>query len=38
MDIIIDELIIEEDRPEHIAKHEVKIDEVLDCLRGLSFY
>ena len=34
MDIVVDELIIEEDRPEHIAKHEVKIDEVLEIVSG----
>lgn len=30
MDIVIDELIIEEDRPAHIAKHNVSMDEVLE--------
>lgn len=34
MDIIIDELIIEEDRPAHIAKHDVKIEEVLEIISG----
>lgn len=32
MDIIIDELIIEEDRPAHIAKHDVAIKEVLEVI------
>lgn len=32
MDIVIDELIIEEDRPEHIAKHNVSVDEVLEVV------
>src|SRR6266542_2555593 len=34
MDIVIDELIIEEDRPEHIAKHEVTVDEVQEVIEG----
>lgn len=34
MDIVIDELIIEEDRPEHIAKHNVSVDEVLEVVFG----
>ena len=34
MDIIIDELIIEEDRPDHIAKHGVKIVEVKQVIEG----
>lgn len=34
MDIVIDELIIEEDRPEHIAKHNVTVDEVLEVVFG----
>ena len=33
-DIIIEELIIEEDRPEHITKHNVKITEVLEIAYG----
>jgi uncharacterized DUF497 family protein len=33
-DIIIDILIIEEDREAHIAKHDVSIDEVLEVLTG----
>lgn len=34
MDIVIDELIIEEDRPEHIAKHNVSVDEILEVVFG----
>ena len=34
MDIVIDELIIEEDRSEHIAKHNVTVDEVLEVVFG----
>lgn len=34
MDVKIDELIIEEDRPEHIAKHNVTIKEVFEVLAG----
>lgn len=34
MDVAIDELIIEEDRPEHIAKHGVTVDEVLEIVFG----
>ena len=34
MDVTIDELIIEEDRPEHIAKHNVTIEEVLEIVNG----
>ena len=30
VDIVIDTLIIEEDRPEHIAKHKVTIEEVIE--------
>ena len=33
-DVIIDTLIIEEDRPDHIAKHNIIIDEVLEVLTG----
>ena len=29
-DVIVDTLIIEEDRPAHIAKHNIIIDEVLE--------
>ena len=32
MDIIIDELIIDVDRTKHIAKHNVKIEEVLEVI------
>lgn len=38
MDIIIDELIIEEDRPHHIAKHNVTIKEVLEIIEGDYVY
>lgn len=34
MDIVIEELIIEKDRPEHIAKHNVTVDEVLEVVFG----
>lgn len=34
MDVKIDELIIEEDRPAHIAKHNVTIQEVFEVLAG----
>lgn len=34
VDIIIDELIIEKDRPEHIAKHKVQLKEVLEITNG----
>lgn len=34
MDIVIDELIIEEDRPEHIARHNVNVDEVSEVILG----
>lgn len=34
MDVIVDELIIEEDRPGHIAEHKVKIEEVFEVLLG----
>lgn len=30
----IEELIVEEDRPEHIAKHKVKVEEVGEVLSG----
>ncbi len=33
-DVIIEELLIEEDRAEHIAKHDVTIDEVLEITDG----
>lgn len=32
LDIIIDALIIEEDRPEHISKHKVTIEEVIEVI------
>ena len=31
-DVIVETLIIEEDRPDHIAKHNIIIDEVLEVL------
>lgn len=34
MDVKIGKLIVEEDRPEHIAKHKVKVDEVLEVVYG----
>ncbi|MBU1031823.1 hypothetical protein KKE03_02800 [Patescibacteria group bacterium] len=34
MDIVIDELIIEEDRPEHIKKHKILMKEVLEVIAG----
>lgn len=34
MDIIIDELIIDGDRPEHIAKHDVTLGEVEKVIKG----
>lgn len=34
IDLEIKELIIEEDRSEHIAKHGVKIEEVLEIISG----
>ena len=34
MDIVIEELIIEEDRPEHIKKHKVSTKEVFEVLAG----
>lgn len=38
MDIIIGELIIEEDRSEHISKHKVTIEEVLEIVNGDYVY
>src|SRR5215217_4857699 len=32
MDLVIDELIIEDDRPEHIRKHGVTVDEVVEVV------
>lgn len=34
MDITIDELIIEKDRPKHIAKHDVVLEEVYEVISG----
>ncbi len=34
MDIVIEELIIEEDRPEHIKKHKISTKEVLEVIGG----
>lgn len=34
MDIIVEDLIIEKDRPDHIARHNVTIDEVLEVISG----
>ncbi len=34
MDIIVEELIIEEDRPAHITKHEVELKEVLQVIES----
>lgn len=32
MDVVIDELIVEKDRPLHIKKHKVSIEEVLEVI------
>jgi hypothetical protein len=37
-EVIVDTLIIEEDRPAHIAKHHIIIDEVLEVLTGDYVY
>jgi len=37
-EVIVDTLIIEEDRPAHIAKHNLIIDEVLEVLAGDYVY
>jgi uncharacterized DUF497 family protein len=37
-EIIVDTLIIEEDRPAHVAKHNIIIDEVLEVLTGAYVY
>src|SRR5919106_1313860 len=37
-DVIVEMLIIEEDRPDHIAKHNIIIDEVLEVLTGDYVY
>lgn len=34
MDIEIDELIIEEDRPSHIERHNVTVNEVVEVVKG----
>jgi uncharacterized DUF497 family protein len=33
-DLLVDTLIIEEDRPAHIAKHHITLDEVVEVLTG----
>lgn len=38
MEVIVDELIIEEDRPGHIAKHRVGIEEVIEIADGDYVY
>ncbi len=38
MDFVIDELIIEKDRLEHIARHKVTIEEVLEITNGDYVY
>jgi uncharacterized DUF497 family protein len=37
-EVIVDTLIIEEDRPTHIAKHNIIIDEILEVLTGDYVY
>lgn len=37
-DLIVDTLIVEEDRPEHIAKHNVTIEEVEEVLTSEYIY
>jgi uncharacterized DUF497 family protein len=37
-EVIVDTLIIEEDRPAHIARHNIIIDEVLEVLTGDYVY
>ena len=37
-DVIVETLIIEDDRPSHIAKHNIIIDEVLEVLTGDYVY
>lgn len=34
MDVVIDELIIEKDRPLHIKKHKISITEVYEVIAG----
>lgn len=38
MDITVEELIVEEDRSKHIARHRVKLDEVLEVVSGDYVY
>lgn len=38
MDVVVETLIIEEDRPAHIAKHTVTIDEVVEIVSGDYVY
>lgn len=38
MDIVVEELIINKDRPEHIAKHDVEEAEVRDVVEGNYTY
>ena len=37
-EVTVETLIIEEDRPDHIAKHNIIIDEVLEVLTGDYVY
>ncbi len=37
-DVVVEKLIIEADREEHVAKHNVKIDEILEILSGDYIY
>ncbi len=37
-DVIVETLVIEEDRKEHIAKHKVTIDEVIEIVSGDYVY
>jgi len=37
-EVIVETLIIEKDRPEHIAKHNIIIDEILEVLTGDYVY
>lgn len=38
MDVKIDVLVLEKDRPEHIVKHKVAVDEVLEVVSGDYVY
>lgn len=38
MDIVVEELIINKDRPEHIAKHDIKKSEVKEIIDGNYTY